>query len=370
VRILRLSLLLMLLGAIGLAQTKLTGAGATFPYPIYSKWFDEYHNQHKDIEFNYQSKGSGAGIRQLTEGTVDFGASDGPMTDDQLKQAEDKRQSPIFHIPTVLGAVVPAYNLPGLKTDIKFTGEILANIYLGHITKWSDPAIAKENPGVKLPDKPIIVVHRAEGSGTTYIFTDYLSKVSPEWQQKVGKSTSVQWPVGVGEQGNEAVANTVRQMEGGIGYVELIYALKNNIQFGPVKNATGQYVKASLQSTTAAAASMKEMPDDFRVSITNAPGKDAYPIASFTWLLIPAKWSDATKQKAMVDFLNWMLNTGENMVQGLDYAPLPKNVAAKVKAKIGQIGNPKASTDQKPATLGSASKTLSTTARQSRNQKP
>jgi phosphate transport system substrate-binding protein len=285
------------------------------------------------------------------------------MTDDQLKQAEEKRQGPVFHIPTVLGAVVPAYNLPGLKTDVKFTGEILANIYLGHITKWSDPAIAKENPGLKLPDKPIVVVHRAEGSGTTYIFTDYLSKVSPEWQQKVGKNTAVQWPVGVGQQGNEAVANTVKQMEGAIGYVELIYALKNNIQFGPVKNAAGAYVKASLQSTTAAAASMKEMPDDFRVSITNAPGKDAYPIASFTWLLVPAKWSDATKQKAMVEFLNWMLNTGEGMVQTLDYAPLPKNVAAKVKAKIAQIGNPKASVASAPATVASASssKTSSTT---------
>lgn len=361
-RTLRITLLLMLLGTIGLAQTKLNGAGATFPYPIYAKWFDEYHNQHKDIEINYQSKGSGAGIKQLTEGTVDFGASDGPMTDDQLKQAEDQRKTPIFHIPTVLGAVVPAYNLPDVQSEIKFSGDILAGIYLGKITKWNDPAIAKENPGVKFPDKPIVVIHRAEGSGTTYIFTDYLSKVSPEWQQKVGKGTAVQWPVGLGQQGNEAVANMVRQMDGGLGYVELIYALKNKIAFGPVKNAAGAYVKASLQSTTAAAASMKEMPEDFRVSITNAPGKEAYPIASFTWLLVPAKWTDPTKQKAMVDFLNWMVSTGEGMVTDLNYAPLPKNVAAKVKAKISLIGNPKASSTQpQPATVAKVQKATSKT---------
>lgn len=336
-RILRLTLLLMLLGTIGLAETKLNGAGATFPNPIYSKWFDEYHKQHQDVEINYQSKGSGAGIRQLTEGTVDFGASDGPMTDEQLKAAQDKRQTPIIHIPTVLGAVVPVYNLPEVKSEIKFSGDSLAGIYLGKITKWNDPTIAKDNPGVKFPDKPIVVVHRADGSGTSYIFTDFLSKVSPEWHQKVGTAVSVQWPTGLGQQGNEGVAGMVRQMDGSVGYVELIYALKNNISFGPVKNAAGQYVKASLESTTAAAASVKEMPDDFRVSITNPPGKAAYPIASFTWLLVPVKWSDATKQKAMVDFLNWMLNSGEGMVESLDYAPLPKNVAAKVKARIKDI---------------------------------
>ena len=336
-RILGLTVLLMLLGSVALAQTKLNGAGATFPNPIYSKWFDEYHNQHKDVEINYQSKGSGAGIRQLTEGTVDFGASDGPMTDDQLKAAKEKRGSDIFHIPTVLGAVVPAYNLPDVKTELKFSGESLAAIYLGKATKWNDPVIAKDNPGVKLPDKPIVVVHRAEGSGTTYIFTDYLSKLSPEWQQKVGKATSVQWPTGLGQQGNEAVANTVKQMDGAIGYVELIYALQNNISYGPVKNAAGKYVKASLESTTAAAASVKDMPDDFRVSITNAPGEKAYPIASFTWLLIPQKWTDATKEKAMVGYLNWMLDSGEKMTSALYYAPLPSAVAAKVKAKIKQI---------------------------------
>ncbi|HEY6351101.1 MAG TPA: phosphate ABC transporter substrate-binding protein PstS [Candidatus Angelobacter sp.] len=327
----------MLLGTIGLAETKLNGAGATFPNPIYSKWFDEYHKQHPDIEINYQSKGSGAGIRQLTEGTVDFGASDGPMTDEQLKSARDKRGTDIIHIPTVLGAVVPAYNLPGVNGEIKFSGDLLAGIYLGKITKWNDPAFGKDNPGLKLPDKPIVVVHRADGSGTTYIFTDYLSKVSPEWQQKVGKGTAVQWPTGLGQQGNEAVAGMVRQMEGAIGYVELIYALQNKISFGPVKNATGQYVKASLESTTAAAASMKDMPADFRVSITNAPGKNAYPIASFTWLLVPLKWSDAAKEKAMVDYLNWMVDSGEKMTEALYYAPLPKSVAAKVKAKIKEI---------------------------------
>ena len=336
-RILGLTLLLLLLGTIGLAETKLNGAGATFPNPIYSKWFDEYHKQHPDVEINYQSKGSGAGIRQLTEGTVDFGASDGPMTDEQLKAAQDKRGTPILHIPTVLGAVVPAYNLPDVKTEIKFSGELLADIFLGKVTKWSDPAFAKDNPGVKFPDKPIVVVHRADGSGTTYIFSDYLSKVSQEWKDKVGKGTALQWPTGLGQQGNEAVANMVRQMDGGIGYVELIYALQNSIAFGPVKNAAGKYVKASLESTTAAAASVKEMPDDFRVSITNAPGEKAYPIASFTWLLIPAKWNDSTKVKAMVDYLNWMIDSGEKMTESLYYAPLPKSVAAKVKAKIKEI---------------------------------
>src|SRR5215510_4800654 len=336
-RILRLSLLLMLLGSIAMAETKLNGAGATFPNPIYSKWFDEYHKQHPDVEINYQSKGSGAGIRQLTEGTVDFGASDMPMTDKQLQEAKEKRGTDIVHIPTVLGAVVPAYNLPDVKGDIKFSGDSLAGIYLGKITKWNDPAIAKDNPGMKLPDKQIVVVHRAESSGTSYIFTDFLSKVSQEWKDKVGKGTAVQWPTGLGQQGNEAVAGMVRQMDGSIGYVELIYALQNNISFGPVKNAAGKYVKASLDSTTAAAASVKDMPDDFRVSITNAPGDGAYPIASFTWLLIPLKWDDASKGKAMVDYLNWMIDSGEKMTNALYYAPLPKNVVTKVKAKIKEI---------------------------------
>jgi phosphate transport system substrate-binding protein len=328
---------MMLLGSIGLAETKLNGAGATFPYPIYSKWFDDYHKQHSDVEINYQSKGSGAGIRQLTEGTVDFGASDGPMSDEQLKTAKEKRGADILHIPTVLGAVVPAYNLADVKGEIKFSGETLAGIFLGKITNWNDAALAKDNPGLKLPNKPIIVEHRAEGSGTTYIFTDYLSKVSPEWKDKVGKGPSVQWPTGLGQQGNEAVAGAVRQTDGAIGYVELIYALQNNIAFGPVKNSAGKFVKASLESVTAAAASVKDMPDDFRVSITDAPGTATYPISSFTWLLIPVKWSDAAKEKAMVDFLNWMIDSGEAATKDLNYAPLPKSVAVKVKAKIKEI---------------------------------
>jgi phosphate transport system substrate-binding protein len=336
-RILRVVLFVMFLGGICLAQTKLNGAGATFPNPIYSKWFDEYHKQHPDVEINYQSKGSGAGIRQLTEGTVDFGASDGPMTDEQIKAVKDKRGIDVLHIPTVLGAVVPAYNVGGVNGEIKFSGELLANIFLGKVTNWDDPAFGKDNPGLKLPNKPIVVVHRAEGSGTTYIFTDYLSKMSQEWKDKVGKATAVQWPTGLGQQGNEAVAGTVRQMDGAIGYVELIYALQNNISFGPVKNAAGKYVKASLDSVTAAAASVKEMPEDFRVSITNPPGDNAYAIASFTWLLVPRQWSDSAKKKAMVDFLNWMLDSGEQMTAALYYAPLPKNVAVKVRAKIKEI---------------------------------
>jgi phosphate transport system substrate-binding protein len=326
-----LCVILLVGGAV--AQTSLNGAGATFPYPMYSKWFSEYHNLHSDIQINYQAIGSGGGIKQVQAGTVDFGATDGPMTDEQLKATPFK----LFHIPTVLGSAVPAYNLPSVKGEIKFTGEVLADIFLGKIKKWNDPALAKINPGIKLPDTDIAVVHRTEGSGTTYIFTDYLSKVSSEWKTKVGTAASVNWPVGLGGQGNAAVAGTIRQTEGSIGYVELIYALQNKIPFGSVKNAAGQFVKASMASTTAAAASMKEMPDDFRVSITNAPGKDSYPISSFTWLLIPVEWNDATKEKAIVDFLNWMVDKGQAMTASLDYAPLPKEVAKKVKTRIHEI---------------------------------
>jgi len=315
------------------AQVSLNGAGATFPYPIYSKWFNEYHKAHPEVQINYQSIGSGGGIRQVTAGTVDFGASDGPMTDEQLSQLKFK----LFHIPTVLGSVVPAYNISGVTGEIKFSPDVLANIFLGKITNWNDKAIAKDNPDLHLPDKPIIVVHRSDGSGTTYIFTDYLSKVSPDWKTQVGKGTSVRWPLGLGGKGNEGVAGVVRQMDGAIGYIELIYALQNKIAFGPVKNVAGNFVKASLESTTAAAASMKTMPADFRVSITNAPGADSYPISSFTWLLVPAQWKDATKGKVMVDFLNWMLDSGEGMVKELDYAPLPANVAEKVRARIKEI---------------------------------
>ncbi|MGA7380718.1 MAG: phosphate ABC transporter substrate-binding protein PstS, partial [Terriglobales bacterium] len=302
----RIALLCLALAVPAGAQTTLNGAGATFPYPMYSKWFSEYHKAHPDIQINYQSIGSGGGIRQVLAGTVDFGASDGPMTDEQLSQAKTK----ILHVPTVLGANVPAYNIPGVTAELKFTPEALAGIFLGRINSWNDPAIATANPGVNLPNQAIIVIHRSDGSGTTYIWTDYLSKVSPEWQSQVGKGTSVKWPVGLGGKGNEGVAGMIRQMQGSIGYIELIYAIENKISYGIVKNAAGSYVKASLASVTAAAASVKSMPADFRVSITNAPGKDAYPISSFTWLLIPAQSKDSQKGKILADFLAWMVADG------------------------------------------------------------
>jgi len=315
------------------AETNLNGAGATFPNPIYQKWFSEYHNAHKDVQINYQSIGSGGGIQQLTSGTVDFGASDGPMTDDQLSKVSGK----VFHIPTVLGAVVPTYNIKGVTGDLKFCGDVLADIYLGNIKNWNDPRLAKANPGVKFPDEDIVVVHRSDGSGTTYIFTDYLSKVSSAWKDKVGKGTSVNWPAGLGGKGNEGVSGMVKQTDGSIGYVELIYAVSNKMPYGSVQNVAGSFIKASLESVTAAAASVKDMPEDFRVSITNAPGKDAYPISSFTWLLVPAEWADAGKEKAFVDFLNWMVDKGQTMTSALEYAPLPKSVAAKVKARIKEV---------------------------------
>ncbi len=316
-----------------MGQTQLNGAGATFPYPMYSKWFSEYHKLHPDVEINYQSIGSGGGIRQVLNGTVDFGASDGPMTDEQLKEAKFK----ILHIPTVLGADVPAYNISGVNAELKFTPEALAGIFLGKIQKWNDPAITQANPGVNLPDKSIIVIHRSDGSGTTYIFTDYLSKVSKEWEAAVGKGTSVKWPVGLGGKGNEGVAGQIRQLDGAIGYVELIYAVENKITYGSVKNAAGNFVKASLDSVTEAAASAPQMPADFRVSITNAPGKTAYPISSFTWLLIPEQAKDPKKGKIIADFLAWMVNDGQKMTAQLSYAPLPANVAAKVKVAIKQV---------------------------------
>jgi phosphate transport system substrate-binding protein len=319
------------------AATNLNGAGATFPNPIYQKWFSEYHKAHSDVQINYQSVGSGAGIQQLIAGTVDFGASDGPMNDQQIADLKSKRKIDVLHIPTVLGAVVPAYNVPGVSAELKFTPQILAGIFLGKITNWNDAAIAKVNPGVKFPDKPIVVVHRSDGSGTTYIFTDYLSKVSPEWRDGPGRGTSVRWPVGLGGKGNEGVAGAIRQMEGALGYVELIYAIQTQIPYGAVQNSAGEFVKASLDSTTQAAASVKQMPADFRVSITNPPGKGAYPIASFTWLLIPSEWQDSAKKQVVVDFLNWMIDSGEGMVKDLSYAPLPAEVAGKVKDKIKQI---------------------------------
>lgn len=324
--------LLVLTGA-AVAQTNLNGAGATFPYPIYSKWFNEFQKEHGGVRINYQSIGSGGGIRQLQAGTVDFGASDMPLNDDQLKEMG----KPIIQFPTVLGSVVPAYNVTGVSGEIKFTPEALAGIYLGKITKWNDKALTSANPGLKLPDQDIVVVHRSDGSGTTFVWTDYLSKVSPEWKSKVGSNTSVKWPVGLGGKGNEGVAGVVQQQPGALGYVELIYALQNKITFGPVKNAAGQFVKASLDSTTAAAASVKEMPADFRVSITNAAGKNTYPIASFTYLLVPTQWQDQTKKTAMVNFLTWMLNNGTPMVTQLNYAPLPRQVAERERARIKEI---------------------------------
>ena len=329
----RIAVLCLALVLPGFAQTTLNGAGATFPYPMYSKWFSEYHKLHPDVEINYQSIGSGGGIRQVIAGTVDFGASDGPMTDEQLKEATTR----ILHVPTVLGAVVPAYNIPGVSAELKFTPEALAGIFLGKVTSWNDHALTGPNPGVNLPNQPIIVIHRSDGSGTTYIWTDYLSKVSSEWQSQVGKGTSVKWPVGLGGKGNEGVAGMVRQMPGAIGYIELIYAVQNNIPYGVVKNAAGNFVKASLESVTAAAASVQNMPADFRVSITNAPGKDAYPISSFTWLLIPVRSKDAAKGKILADFLNWMVDDGQKVTAQLTYAPLPQNIAAKVKAEIKQV---------------------------------
>jgi phosphate transport system substrate-binding protein len=314
---------------------KLNAAGATFPTPIYTKWFDVYHTAHPNIEINYQSIGSGGGIRQLQSGTVDFGASDGPMSDDQLAQSKFK----ILHFPTVLGAVVPTYNIAGVTADLNFTQKALAGIYLGSITKWNDPEIAHANPGVNLPNADIVVVHRSDGSGTSYIFTDFLSKVSDDWKNKVGKAnTSVNWPVGLGGKGNEGVTGLVKQTPNSIGYIELIYAVQNKIPYGNVQNAAGKFVKADLASVTAAAAAdAKSIPDDFRVSITNAPGPKVYPIASFTWLLIPAQTQDAAKRDAIKDFLKWMLTEGQKYNEGLTYAQLPKEVVARETKAISLI---------------------------------
>src|SRR6202521_6303870 len=298
----------------------INGAGATFPYPMYSKWFDEYHKKNANLQINYQSIGSGGGIKQVTEGTVDFGASDGPMNDEQLKAFQDKHGFGILHFPTVLGADVPTYNIPGVTSALNFTPEALAGIFLGKITKWNDPAIVAANKGVNLPGSDIVVVHRSDGSGTTYIWTDYLSKVSEEWKSKVGKGASVNWPVGLGGKGNEGVTGQIKNAPNSIGYVELIYAVSNNIPYGNVKNSSGVFVKADLASVSAAAAAVaKTMPDDFRVSITDPPGKTAYPIASFTWLLIPERFSDAAKRDAIKGFVKWMLTDGQNYTEQLSY---------------------------------------------------
>jgi phosphate transport system substrate-binding protein len=321
----------LLLGAAAIVAAQsgtvlLNAAGATFPYPIYSKWFDVYHTAHPNTQINYQSIGSGGGIRQLQAGTVDFGASDGPMSDEQLAQSKFK----ILHFPTVLGADVPSYNIAGVSGELNFTQKALAGIFLGTITKWNDPELTKANPGVNLPSADIVVVHRSDGSGTTYIWTDFLSKVSDEWKNKVGKGTSVNWPVGLGGKGNEGVSGLVKQTPNAIGYIELVYAAQNGIAFGKVQNAAGKFIKADLAGVTAAASgAAKNMPDDFRVSITNAPGATSYPIASFTWLLIPAHIEDAAKRDAIKGFLKWMLTEGQEYNEGLTYAQLPKAVVEK-----------------------------------------
>ena len=315
------------------AQMLMNGAGATFPYPIYSKWFEEYTKVDHEVRFNYQSIGSGGGIRQISERTVDFGASDGPMTDEQLK----KVPAELFHIPTVLGAVVVTYNLPG-SPKLRFTGDVLADVFLGKITKWDDERIKALNPSVTLPSRPIVVVHRSDGSGTTYIWVDYLSKVSKEWEQKVGKGTSVNWPVGLGGKGNEGVAGQVKNAPGALGYVELAYAITNKLPAAAIKNQAGQFVEATIESTTAAAAGTgASMPSDFRVSLTNPPGDQAYPIASFTWLLVYRDQANERKGKALVKFLWWAIHDGQKYPGTLLYAPLPAPVVKQIEAKIKQI---------------------------------
>jgi phosphate transport system substrate-binding protein len=309
----------------------LHGAGATFPNAIYSKWFSAYRKVEPNVEISYQSIGSGGGIKQLQSQTVDFGASDGPMTDEQIRQTP----SGVIHVPTVLNAVVPIYNIPGVNSELKFTPDVLADIFLGNIRNWADPRLAKANPGVPFPDKDIIVVHRSDGSGVNYIFSDYLSKVSPAWKDRMGKSTSLNWQVGLGGKGCEGVAGTVKQTEGSIGYVELIYALQNKMGFGAVQNASGQFVKASLDSVTAAG-SFQEMPGDFRISITNAPGKSAYPISSFTWILVPAQAKDPAHGRQLLGFLEWMLGPGQAMAGEMSYAPLPKQVVQQLRRRLGR----------------------------------
>jgi phosphate transport system substrate-binding protein len=316
------------------ATMQIDGAGATFPYPIYSKWFAEYNKLHPDVRINYQSIGSGGGIRQLSNQTVFFGATDGPMTPEQQLAAP----GPILHFPTVLGAVVPVYNLPGVEAELKFSGQVLADIFLGKITKWNDPALAKDNPSVSLPGQEITVVHRSDGSGTSYIWCDYLSKVSPEYRKTVGVATAVNWPVGLGGKGNEGVAGLVKQTPASLGYVELIYALQNKIPFGSVRNSDGEFVGASVEAVTAAAASAaSKMPADFRVSITNAPGKGVYPISSFTWLLYYQNPKDKQRGRIMVDFLKWALTDGQRFAGELGYAPLPEAVVKLEMAALGKV---------------------------------
>jgi phosphate transport system substrate-binding protein len=328
-----LTLLPVFFATSAMAAETINAAGATFPNPIYQQWFSEYKKAHSDVSINYQSLGSGAGIRQLTEGTVDFGASDMPMTNEQIKAMTVKP----LHFPTVLGADVLSYNIPGVTSNLKLTPQAIAGIFLGQIKKWNDPKIASTNPGVKLPGNDIEVVHRSDGSGTTFVFTDYLSKVSPEWKSKVGANTSVSWPLGLGGKGNEGVSGLIKQTPNSIGYVELIFAVQQKMPYADVKNAAGTFVKASLESITAAAANSREMPEDFRVSITNAPGAPSYPISSFTWLLVPSEIKNAVKKKAITEFLAWMLTDGQKDCAALSYAPLPEPVVAKEQKQIARI---------------------------------
>jgi phosphate transport system substrate-binding protein len=321
-------------GAMAASAETINAAGATFPAPIYQKWFEKFHKAHPDIQINYQALGSGAGIRQLSEGTVDFGASDMPMTDEQLSKVTRYK---VLHFPTVLGGIVPTYNVPGAPA-LNFSGATLSDIYLGSIKKWNDPALKKDNPSANLPNEDITVVHRSDGSGTSFVFSDYLAKVSPEWKSKVGVNASVNWPVGLGGKGNEGVAGLVKQTPFSIGYVELIYAVQNKMEYGSMKNAAGNFVKADFNSISeAAAGAAKDMPADFRVSVNNAPGKNAYPISTFTWLLIPDKIADATKKKSIIDFLQFMMTTGQADAQGLSYAPLPPAIVVKEQKQLALI---------------------------------
>ncbi len=325
--------ILMLSATSAFSQTLINGAGASFPYPLYSKWFAEYRKVNSSVLVNYQSVGSGAGIKQVSDGIVDFGATDGPMTDEQLQNSKVR----VLHFPTVLGAVVPVYHLPG-DPVLNFTPEALAGIYLGTVTRWNDPVIANANPGIRLPGAGIAVVHRSDGSGTTYCWTDYLSKVSEIWRTKVGRGTAVNWPVGLGGKGNEGVAGLVQQVPNSFGYVELIYAIQNHISYGLVQNKSGRFVKASIESVTEAAGAVaKNMPDDFRVSITNGNGKGVYPISTFTWLLIPVQIKDQIKGQGLAGFLRWMLKDGQRFAAPLSYAPLPKEVVDKEEKAISKI---------------------------------
>ena len=342
-RVIVYGVLAVAVASIAIAEVKINACGATFPEPAYEKWFSDYHKAHNDVQINYTANGSGGGVKGVTDGTVDFGASDMPMSDQELAAVKGK----ILHFPTVLGAVVPMYNVPGVTQELKFSGPTLAGIFLGTIKKWNDKALAADNPGVKFPNDDIMVVHRTDSSGTTFIFTDYLSKVSPEWKSKVGAAKAVSWPTGLGGNQSAGVTGLVKQTPDSISYVELIYAIQNKIGYGLVKNKSGQFIKASMDTVSEAAAGVK-MPDDFRVSITDAAGRNAYPIASFTWMLIPANIPDANKSKAIHAFLAWMLTEGQKVAPTLDFAALPKPVVEKEQKQLAAL-------DGSAAAPGSAS---------------